>query len=87
MSIASQVEHKTWPRFSHPSKFPKTPKKGTPMDHRRKPMWLTAGSLWEPGPWQGEDKEMVSSLPLQHDAEQKPCQAVELNNFILVSNS
>jgi hypothetical protein len=31
--------------------------KKTPTDHHRKPIWLTAGSLWEPWPWQDEDKE------------------------------
>jgi len=31
--------------------------KKAPTDHRRKPIWLTAGSLWAPWLWQDEDKE------------------------------
>ena len=31
--------------------------KKAPTDHHRKPIWLTAGSLWEPWPWRDEDKE------------------------------
>jgi hypothetical protein len=31
--------------------------KKAPTDHHRKPIWLTARSLWEPWPWRDEDKD------------------------------
>jgi hypothetical protein len=32
-------------------------RKKAPTDHHRKPIWLTAGSLWGLWPWRDEDKE------------------------------
>jgi hypothetical protein len=46
-------------------------------------MWLTAESLWEPGPWQDEDKEVFLLCHFSMLQEQEACQSGYLSIFYL----